>query len=426
MPIQSVLRATALRGRRAKPAAQPKPEVDPDFPEEDDAGDSLEILPGDDVTDEEALPPEDDYAQDDYAVMDDEDTQPEEDDADVVDAEPDADVPPVKPAAKKPPVKPAAKPAAPAEQEPAEQPDQLLDRPVPSQPSKSEKQAEQIKLAEELARRELAQQQQESDYGVVDDSLSEDGAVDGGATSMRGLVEVLASAGIRFSLQNIREGMLTCLEDFGLINEARKIARLDNESMTTLVANFIPAGKLIPVMFQLGWKPVHQTGINENYPPQERYELTMTNGNMYITVIGKHDWINFQNTTTIRYATDGELRRYGLIGAADDELMAATASGGGRVMYVPSRRYFGATASARTVVYEDTERCMMNDRTLIPEFQGLSRDSNCVAIDKDGVACRCKVLGFLPVPSSFPVVLCLFDDGYALVPYECVYSKAVA
>lgn len=132
-------------------------------------------------------------------------------------------------------------------------------------------------------------------------------------TTLRDLANALRQMGFRFSLSNTRSEVLQTLTNLNLAKVAREVARIPTEQMASLISQFVPAAKLIPPLLAIGYKPVHNTGIDESYPTTAQYELTLTNGLTNITVLGVYDWDAGQELTTIRYASNAELLRYGLL-----------------------------------------------------------------------------------------------------------------
>lgn len=374
--------------------------------------------PADDGSDDEGELSFEDYMNDAGENLDD----PADDEGDVADDPADdltmaddeeyAPPPPVKPK-KAAPAKQAPAPATPAAPKPA--PDMAANLPQPDQ------------AVSDMDVALKAAQQERSAFEARQQAAQPSGPVTGSSVaSMRGVCESLAQASFKFALVNLQRDLLATMEDNGLINEAKKIAGIDPEKLTNLTAQFIPAGRLIPALYQLGWKPVHKTGINENYPKNERYELTLTNGVMFITVRGTYDWSVMQTSTVIRYATDAELRRYGLLREAEGAMFEAEASGKpGRILHVPSRKWYGATASQYPALQEGVDVKLCYGSVFSPDTPHL-RSGDDVALRQDDCLLPAKLHGVIQTSAmEAPVAWCLVADGYALVPLNQVMRGCV-
>ena len=429
MSIDSYLRRLQMRATAAeptlpkilaakKPAPVPEDEDVADEDVDDSAGD--EDISFDDFMDEAGIDANEDSGED--------DAEPDSEDGDT-EAEPDMDVDSLTHAEEPVPKKPLPKPGKPGKAKPAvpaKQPAPVAQVAPPADMAENLPQPDQavsdMDAAVKAAQRERSaleakqqQQQQQAVAPVTSASVS----------SMRGVCDAMTQAGFKFALVNLQRDLLSTMEDNGLINEAKKIAGIDPERLTNLTAQFIPAGRLIPALYQLGWKPVHKTGINENYPKNERYELTMSNGVMFITVRGTYDWSVMQTSTVIRYATDSELRRYGLLREVDDTMMEAQASKIGRIAQVPSRAWYGVAASRYPTIQEgiDTQLCM--NGAFLPDGCNMRSGDN-VALRNDSGFLPAVVHGLLQTSKmEVPVAWCMLQDGYALVPVDQVFRGCV-
>lgn len=436
MPIehkgrQRMAPGLAAPGRkRQQPKPHPKPEAEN---EEDDLFAGTMEDEGEPVA-EDGPAAEDAEGLDDFATLDDFD---DEGDGGELAAE---DPPP----RRQPPPKAKRQQAQPEEEPEAQLGEDPSDVPAPAQPQQQQQAQQQppqqpqageaepvTPQAQKLAERfrqevQQAKQMEQGEPGEPEDYDTSEAIGLTQAGSMFELADSLKGAGFRLGLQNIRKQMLETLENFGLIAECKKIGRIPPEAMTSVMGSFVQGGKLIPAMLELGWKPVHKTGYNANMPVGEPYRLTMTNGSMFITVKGVMDWENNVNFTEIRYATDGELRQYGLLSDADDNFSMAVASAarpGAVIEYLPSVRYYGrATASSLVPLLSPALTAMRAKGDMQDCLDGypLRHGDTCALplAGGDGGLCRdASVLGLMPdldnrrVPAA---VLVIIDDGYAL------------
>ena len=414
---------TAAKGARSRKPPVPKARPEPEAASEDDdlfAGTLEDEGEGADEGEADAV---------DTTTLDDlgdegfgEDPQPEA---------------PAKPARPNPPRKGKAQPAgedeAPAEeaqlsadpsQQPVEAEQQPAANPVPQAAAVEPVTPDSQKLADRFrAEVQRANNELEGEAGEPEDYDTAESTGLAAAGSMFDLADTLRQAGFRLGLQNIRKQMLDTLENFGLINECKKIAKIPSEAMTSVTGSFVQGGKLIPAMMQLGWKPVHRTGIDANYPVGEKYQLTMTNGSLFVTVRGVVDWESNVNFTEIRYATDSELRQFGLLADVDDSFGMATASAarpGSKIEHLPSVQYYGrAVASSLLPILSPAMTAMRRDGALCDRMDGfpLGHGDLCSVPLQRGLCDRASILGLMPDESgSQPAaVLVLVDDGYALV-----------
>ena len=225
-------------------------------------------------------------------------------------------------------------------------------------------------------------------------------------TTLYDLATTLRGTGYRFSVTNVRNEVLQVLEDAGMVEQARVISRNDPEKLVSLISPFISGSKIVPSLLALGFKPIHQTAIDANYPLFEKYELTLTNGTKYITVIGRHDWENGFDATTIRYASNAELLRYGVTQAL------ATASVG-RALIAPSAKVYGKEARAlpnltRNALHSLSSAVVRNRLLHVGQMAIASKDNRLL----QGELLGCK--------DGNAVLLC--DDGYVVVPATGLYT----
>ena len=141
------------------------------------------------------------------------------------------------------------------------------------------------------------------------------------------LLMVLRRAGYGLSLTSSRTELLTKLAEFDMLKAARALASLPPDSFVSLVGKFIPAAKLIPMLRNLGFRPAHETQIDETYPTTAAYELAMTNGIFVMIVSGAYDFDKGTELTTVRYASKNERQRYGLLNKAAALSVSAAMSG---------------------------------------------------------------------------------------------------
>ena len=422
MPIENrrQRQAAAPGGRRNRPEAPPKAKQETPEDADDLFAGTLEEGADDAAADDAAL---DDSTLDDFAGEGEGEESGEE-----------AAPPP--PAKHKAPPGRKAPPAAPEEDDteaqlsedpsvppqPVPPPQQQQQQPQAGAPEPVTPQAQKLsdRFREEVKQ---AQQMQQGAYGEPEDFDTTEAIGLTQAGSMFELADSLRQAGFRLGLQNIRKQMLETLENFGLIAECKKIGRIPPEAMTSVTGSFVQGGKLIPAMLELGWKPVHKTGYNANMPIGEPYRLTMTNGSMFITVKGVMDWENNVNFTEIRYATDGELRQYGLLSDAGDDLNMAVASvarPGAVIEYLPSVRYYGrATAASLVPLLTPALTVMRTNGDLCDFLEGypLGHGDTCAVPLAGGLCEDASVLGLMPGKedrSKPAAVLVIVEDGYAL------------
>ena len=228
-------------------------------------------------------------------------------------------------------------------------------------------------------------------------------------TTLRDLANVLRQMGFKFSLSNTRSEVLQTLANLNLAKVAKEVARIPPEQMASLISVFVPAAKLIPQLLAIGYKPVHNTGIDESYPATQQYELTLTNGLTNITVLGIYDWDASQELTTIRYASNAELLRYGLM----QEGTVSVASP--RAIYPSSHMPMSAPAIGLSKLNR------LLSAAIVTDTGSFAADSKCL-VSVSGNYVAGKIRGFISdVALSSTVAIVDLSDGYYIADMDRLY-----
>lgn len=245
--------------------------------------------------------------------------------------------------------------------------------------------------------------------GLTSDDDGSPKVVASSLTTLRDLANVLRQMGFKFSLSNTRSEVLQTLANLNLAKVAKEVARIPQEQMASLISVFVPAAKLIPQLLAIGYKPVHNTGIDESYPATQQYELTLTNGLTNITVLGIYDWDASQELTTIRYATNAELLRYGLM----QEGTVSVASP--RAIYPSSHM----PKSAPAIGLSKLNRLL--SAAIVTDTGSFAADSKCL-VSVSGNYVAGKIRGFISdVALSSTVAIVDLSDGYYIADMDRLY-----
>ena len=245
--------------------------------------------------------------------------------------------------------------------------------------------------------------------GLTSDDDDSPKVVASSLTTLRDLANVLRQRGFKFSLSNTRSEVIQTLANLNLAKVAKEVARIPPEKMASLISVFVPAAKLIPQLLAIGYKPVHNTGIDESYPATQQYELTLTNGLTNITVLGIYDWDASQELTTIRYANNAELLRYGLMQRGTVSVASP------RAIYPSSHMPKSAPAISLSRLNRLLSAAVMTDTG------SFAADSNCL-VRVSGNYVAGKIRGFIS-DAALPSTVAIVDlsDGYYIADMDRLY-----
>ena len=131
-------------------------------------------------------------------------------------------------------------------------------------------------------------------------------------TSITGLGRFLRNDGFKLSVFNIKDTLIRYLEMFGERKIARHVLDQDSHTFYEIHAVYMPGGVVYRMLTKLGFKPLHPTDLDENYPKDMRYEVAMSNGELAINVFGGLQQHAPTEETVIRNLYDWEKKRYGV------------------------------------------------------------------------------------------------------------------
>jgi hypothetical protein len=144
-------------------------------------------------------------------------------------------------------------------------------------------------------------------------------------SSITGLGRVLRNDGFKLSVFNIKDTLIRYLEMFGERKIARHVLDQDSHTFYEIHAVYMPGAVVFKMLSKLGFKPLHPTDLDENYPKDMRYEVAMTNGDLAINVFGGLQQHAPTEETVIRNLYDWEKKRYnvGVVAAASSTITAS-------------------------------------------------------------------------------------------------------
>lgn len=228
------------------------------------------------------------------------------------------------------------------------------------------------------------------------------------------LLMVLRRAGYGLSLTSSRTELLTKLAEFDMLKAARALASLPPDSFVSLVGKFIPAAKLIPMLRNLGFRPAHETQIDETYPTTAAYELAMTNGIFVMIVSGAYDFDKGTELTTVRYASKNERQRYGLLNKA--AALSVSAAMSGNALY-PSKMLGGQALLSADFVQNHVVPAHTTDSVV------MTAGASVLVCCSAGQQATGKLMGFIHDKdnSNDPLVLSYLSDGYMISDLKDVF-----
>ena len=228
------------------------------------------------------------------------------------------------------------------------------------------------------------------------------------------LLMVLRRAGYGLSLTSSRTELLTKLAEFDMLKAARALASLPPDAFVSLVGKFIPAAKLIPMLRNLGFRPAHETQIDETYPTTAAYELAMTNGIFVMIVSGAYDFDKGTELTTVRYASKNERQRYGLLNKA--AALSVSAAMSGHALY-PSKMLGGQALLSADFVQNHVVPAHTTDSVV------MTAGASVLVCCSAGQQATGKLMGFIHDKdnSNDPLVLSNLSDGYMISELKDVF-----
>lgn len=228
------------------------------------------------------------------------------------------------------------------------------------------------------------------------------------------LLMVLRRAGYGLSLTSSRTELLTKLAEFDMLKAARALASLPPDSFVSLVGKFIPAAKLIPMLRNLGFRPAHETQIDETYPTTAAYELAMTNGIFVMIVSGSYDFDKGTELTTVRYASKNERQRYGLLNKA--AALSVSAAMAGNALY-PSKMLGNQALLSADFVQNHVVPAHTTDSVV------MTAGASVLVCCSAGQQATGKLMGFIHDKdnSNDPLVLSHLSDGYMISELKDVF-----
>ena len=129
-------------------------------------------------------------------------------------------------------------------------------------------------------------------------------------SSITGLGRILRNDGFKLSVFNIKDTLIRYLEMFGERKIARHVLDQDSHTFYEIHAVYIPGAVVYNMLTKIGFKPLHPTDLDGNYPKDMRYEVAMSNGDLNINVFGGLQQHAPTEETVIRNLYDWEKKRY--------------------------------------------------------------------------------------------------------------------
>lgn len=126
------------------------------------------------------------------------------------------------------------------------------------------------------------------------------------------LARWMRNEGYKLSVFNIKDTLLRYLEMYGERKVARHVVDQDSHSFYEIHSTYVPGGALFTKLVKLGFKPLHPTQLDSNYPKDMSYEIAMSNGRLHIHVFGGLQQHAPNEETVIRNLYATEKFKYGI------------------------------------------------------------------------------------------------------------------
>jgi hypothetical protein len=198
-------------------------------------------------------------------------------------------------------------------------------------------------------------------------------------SSITGLARILRNDGFKLSVFNIKDTLIRYLEMFGERKIARHVLDQDSHTFYEIHAVYIPGAIVYNMLTKIGFKPLHPTDLDGNYPKDMRYEVVMSNGDLNINVFGGLQQHAPTEETVIRNLYDWEKKRY--------NVGVATASAVSQDIAVKNNSY----DISKNLVLAALQSLSLNRKEMSEEF--LTQAMNSEGID--------AFIDSLASPSSF-------------------------
>jgi hypothetical protein len=177
----------------------------------------------------------------------------------------------------------------------------------------------------------------------------------------------------------IKDTLIRYLEMFGERKIARHVLDQDSHTFYEIHAVYIPGAIVYNMLTKIGFKPLHPTDLDGNYPKDMRYEVVMSNGDLNINVFGGLQQHAPTEETVIRNLYDWEKKRY--------NVGVATASAVSQDIAVKNNSY----DISKNLVLAALQSLSLNRKEMSEEF--LTQAMNSEGID--------AFIDSLASPSSF-------------------------
>ena len=210
-------------------------------------------------------------------------------------------------------------------------------------------------IVEEDIVKELADKMADAD---VEEEEEEEEVSYPSITSITGLGRILRNEGYKLTVFNVKDTLIRYLELFGERKIARHVVDQDGHTFYEIHAVYIPGAVIFQLLSKIGFKPLHPTDLDDNYPKDMRYEVAMSNGQLFINVFGGLQQHAPTEETVIRNLYEWEKKRYGVgIATASADIMkpAADVEISKNLMLAAMQSF---SLDKRTLAYEFFEQAM--------------------------------------------------------------------
>jgi hypothetical protein len=130
--------------------------------------------------------------------------------------------------------------------------------------------------------------------------------------SITTLARLMRNDGYKLTVFNVKDTLIRYLELFGERKIARHVVDQDGHTFYEIHAVYIPGGAVFELLTNLGFKSLHPTDMDSSYPKDMRYEVAMSNGDLWINVFGGLQQHAPTEETVIRNLYEWEKKRYGV------------------------------------------------------------------------------------------------------------------
>ena len=211
-------------------------------------------------------------------------------------------------------------------------------------------------IVEEDIVKELADKMADDD--VEEEDEEEEQVSYPSITSITGLGRILRNEGYKLTVFNVKDTLIRYLELFGERKIARHVVDQDGHTFYEIHAVYMPGAVIYQLLTKIGFKPLHPTDLDDNYPKDMRYEVAMSNGQLFINVFGGLQQHAPTEETVIRNLYEWEKKRYGVgVATASADIMkpAADIEISKNLMLAAMQSF---SLDKRTLAYEFFEQAM--------------------------------------------------------------------